>query len=180
METARLYARTCARIDPQWVLDLGEHLLRVAHSEPFWNAEGGRVLVKERRRLYNLELETRSVSYGKINPAHATEIFIREGLVNDTITWPFDFLAHNRRMREQTETILTRTRTTGYINLDEGAYRFYAVRLMPKVGRDRRARRPKPQPRRAQRSRPTWASAASPGWWTSCGMSRRRSRSFFS
>ena len=79
METARLYARTCARIDPQWVLELGTHLLRVAHSEPFWNPEAGRVLVKERRRLYNLELENAfSHSYGKINPVHATEIFIRE------------------------------------------------------------------------------------------------------
>ncbi len=126
METARLYARTCARIDPHWVLDLGAHLLRVAHSEPFWNAEAGRVLVKERRRLYNLELETRSASYGKINPAHATEIFIREGLVGDTVTWPFDFLKHNRRIREEAETRLTRTRSSGYMNLDEAVYRFYA------------------------------------------------------
>jgi len=134
METARLYARTCARIDPQWVLDLGTHLLRVAHSEPFWNPDAGRVLVKERRRLYNLELETRSASYGKINPVHATEIFIREGLVGDTITWPFGFLAHNRRVREQTEAVLTRTRSSGYMNLDEAVYGFYARELMP--GRD--------------------------------------------
>jgi ATP-dependent helicase HrpA len=129
METARVYARTCARIDPHWVLDLGVHLLRVAHSEPFWNAEAGRVLVKERRRLYNLELEMRAASYGKINPAHATEIFIREGLVGDTITWPFEFLAHNRRMREQTETILTRTRSAGYMSLDEAVYQFYARQI---------------------------------------------------
>ncbi len=126
METSRLFARTCARIDPQWMLSLGAHLLKVAHSEPFWNAEGGRVLVKERRRLYNLELETRSVSYGKINPAHATEIFIREGLVGDTVTWPFDFIAHNRRMRDQAETVLTRMRSAGYMDLDEWIYRFYA------------------------------------------------------
>ena len=125
METARIYARTCARIDPQWVLDLGAHLLRVAHSEPFWNPDAGRVLVKERRQLYNLELETRSVSYGKINASHATEIFIREGLVGDTITWPFDFLKHNRRLREQAETLLTRMRSSGYMNLDEAIYRFY-------------------------------------------------------
>ncbi len=129
METARLYARTCARIDPQWVLELGTHLLRVSHSEPFWNPEAGRVLVKERRRLYNLELETRSTSYGKIDPVHATEIFIREGLVGDTITWPFDFLANNRRVREKTETLLTRTRSSGYMNLDEALYRFYAREL---------------------------------------------------
>ncbi len=134
METGRVYARNCAKIDPQWALELGAHLLKAAHSEPFWGQEAGRVLVKERRRLYNLELETRAVGYGKINPAHATEIFIREGLVGDTITWPFDFLAHNRRLREQTEAVLTRTRSAGYLGLDEAVYRFYAARLMPEGG----------------------------------------------
>ncbi len=134
METGRVYARTCARIDPQWLIDLGAHIIRAAHSEPFWSPEAGRVLVKERRRLYNLELETRSVSYGKLNPVEATEIFIREGLVGDTIAWPFDFLAHNRRIREKTETILTRTRSAGYLDLDEAAYRFYATRLKLKEG----------------------------------------------
>jgi ATP-dependent helicase HrpA len=129
METGRVYARTCARIDPHWVLDLGAHLVRASHSEPFWEAEGGRVLVKERRRVYNLELETRAVAYGRINPAHATEIFIREGLVGDSITWPFDFLAHNRRLRAETEALLTRTRSAGYMNLDEIVHRFYAQRI---------------------------------------------------
>ena len=129
METTRLYARTCARLDPAWALDLGAHLVRRSHSEPFWNEEGGRVLVKQRTRLYGLELETKAVSYGRINPAHATEIFIREGLVNDTIVFPLDFIAHNRRVREQVEVVLTRMRDTGYLNLDEAAYRFYAARL---------------------------------------------------
>lgn len=142
METGRVYARTCARIDPHWALDLGAHLLRVSHSEPFWSPESGRVLVKERRRLYNLELETRSVSYGKIDPRHATEIFIREGLVGDTITWPFDFLAHNRRVREEAESVLTRLRAAGYMNLDEAVYRFYARRLMPESGAADRGRPP--------------------------------------
>lgn len=135
METGRIYARTCARIDPHWALDLGAHLLRVSHSEPFWSVESGRVLVKERRRLYNLELETRSVGYGKINPREATEIFIREGLVGDTVTFPLDFIAHNRRVREKAENVLTRLRAAGYMNLDEAVYRFYARRLMPIASR---------------------------------------------
>ncbi|MDP2138501.1 MAG: ATP-dependent RNA helicase HrpA, partial [Candidatus Didemnitutus sp.] len=133
METGRIYARTCARIDPHWVLDLAGHIMRTAHSEPFWSAEAGRVLVKERRRVYNLELETRSVSYGKINPVHATEIFIREGLVGDTITWPLEFIAHNRRLREETESVLTRLRSAGYMDVDEAVYRFYATRLTPPI-----------------------------------------------
>jgi ATP-dependent helicase HrpA len=131
VETTRLYARTVARLDPAWALDLGAHLLKVSHTEPCWNAEAGRVLVKRRTRLYGLELESRAVGYGKIDPAHATEIFIREGLVNDTISWPFDFLAHNRKVRDKVEIILTRTRSSGYLNLDEAIYRFYAARLLP-------------------------------------------------
>jgi ATP-dependent helicase HrpA len=131
VETTRLYARTVARLDPVWALDLGSHLLKVSYAEPFWNPEAGRVLVKRRARLYGLELESRAVSYGKINPAHATELFIREGLVNDSITWPFDFIAHNRKVRDKVEIVLTRTRSSGYLNLDEAIYRFYAARLLP-------------------------------------------------
>ncbi len=131
METSRLYARTVARLDPAWALDLGRHLVKVAHSEPFWNQDAGRVMVKQRTRLYGLELENRAVSYGKINPAHATEIFIREALVNDTITWPLDFLAHNRKVLDELEHLLTRARDTGFLNIDEALYRFYADRLQP-------------------------------------------------
>ena len=130
METTRLYARTCARLDPLWALDLGAHVVRVAHSEPFWNEEAGRVMVKQRTRLYGLELESRAVGYGKINPVHATEIFIREALVNDTVVFPLDCLLHNRAVRAKIENTLTRTRDTGYLNLDEAIYRFYAARLV--------------------------------------------------
>jgi ATP-dependent helicase HrpA len=64
---------------------------------------------------------------------HATEIFIREGLVNDTITFPLDCITHNRGVREKLEDLLTRARDSGYLNLDEAAYRFYAARLLPEV-----------------------------------------------
>jgi ATP-dependent helicase HrpA len=148
METTRLYARTCARLDPQWALDLGQHVVRVAHSEPFWNEAAGRVMVKQRTRLYGLELESKAVGYGKINPVHATEIFIREGLVNDTITFPLDFVTHNRAVREKIEDLLTRARDSGYLNLDEAAYRFYAARLMPDSG----AAAPAPRSGRAERT----------------------------
>ena len=129
METSRLFARTCARLDPLWALDLGAHVVRVSHSEPFWDVDKGRVMAKQKTRLYGLELESRAVGYGKINPSAATEIFIREGLVNDTITFPLDFIAQNRAVREKVETLLTRTRDSGYLNLDEAAYRFYAAQL---------------------------------------------------
>jgi ATP-dependent helicase HrpA len=131
VETTRLYARTCARLDPPWALELGGHIVRVAHSEPFWNEAAGRVMVKQRTRLYGLEIDSRSVGFGRIDPVQATELFIREGLVADTLAFPLDFLAHNRAVREKVEDLLTRARDSGYLNLDEAAYRFYAERLMP-------------------------------------------------
>ncbi len=151
METSRLFARTCARLDPAWALEIGAHLVTVSHSEPFWSAEAGRVLVKQKTRLYGLEIDVRSVGYGAIDPARATEIFIREGLVNDTVTWPFDFTAHNRRLRERLEALLTRTRDATYLGLDEASFRFYAARLesVSSVGelvdlvRERRANEPR-------------------------------------
>ncbi|WP_225919550.1 ATP-dependent RNA helicase HrpA [Actomonas aquatica] len=130
METSRLYARTCARLDPRWALELGAHLLKVEHSEPFWDEEKGRVMVRQRTRLYGLEIESRAVGYGKVNPEHATELFIREALVNDTIKWPFDFLSHNRKVRADVELQLTRARHGAAMNLDEAVYRFYEDALL--------------------------------------------------
>ena len=131
VETSRLFARMCARLDPAWALDLGAHLVRVSHSEPFWDAGAGRVQVKQSTRLYGLEIERRAVGYGRINPVQATEIFIREGLVNDTISQPLDFIVHNRGIREKVVDALTRARNSGYLNIDEALYRFYAARLAP-------------------------------------------------
>ena len=130
METSRLYARTCARLDPRWVLDLGAHLLKRTYRDPFWDEDKGRVMVKQRTLMYGIEIEIRSVSYGKINPKEATDIFIREGLINDTITWPFDCLSHNRAVRAQLENELTRTRDRSVMHLEEAIWRFYAERLI--------------------------------------------------
>jgi ATP-dependent helicase HrpA len=130
METSRLFARTCARLDPRWVLDLGAHLLKRHHRDPFWDETKGRVMVRQRTTLYGLEVELRAVGYGKIDPAAATDIFIREGLVNDTITWPFDFLRHNREVRTRLENELTRMRDRGMMNLEEAIWRFYHTRLV--------------------------------------------------
>lgn len=129
VETAQLYARTCARIDVQWILELGGHACVVTHRDPGFQRESGRVLVRETTRLHGLELRTRSVGYGRINPAHATEIFLREALVNDVVDLPHRFLAHNRARREKAGVLRTRLRGAHYVDLDEALYRFYAARL---------------------------------------------------
>ncbi len=129
VETTRLYARTCARIDVQWLLDVGAHACTVSHSEPTFTVESGRVLVRETTRLHGLEVRMRRIGYGTINPKHATEIFIREGLLNPELQLPHRFLEHNRALRDKVEVLRTRLRGGTHVDLDEAYYRFYASRL---------------------------------------------------
>jgi ATP-dependent helicase HrpA len=67
----------------------------------------------ERATLYGLVVYSgRRVNFGRVDLHAAREIFIREALVNDTVTWPFDFLAHNRRVREKIEAKIEEHRRT--------------------------------------------------------------------
>jgi ATP-dependent helicase HrpA len=129
LETQRLYARTAARIDPAWIEELGAHVCRYSHTEPDWHPESGRVLVRETVRLHGLQVRTRMIDFGKINPAAATEIFIRAALVADTLESPLHFLEHNRRTRARVATIQTRQRSRAWLDLDGAAFRFYATRI---------------------------------------------------
>ncbi|MDB6015769.1 MAG: hrpA [Pedosphaera sp.] len=85
VETSQLFARTVAGIDPLWVVQLAPHICKFAHLNPHWSAESGRVLVEEKITLYGLELVSRKVAYGNIDPKKATEIFIRSALVEENL-----------------------------------------------------------------------------------------------
>ncbi len=129
VETSRLFARTVAGIQPDWVYELGSHLCSITHHEPFWSADSGRVLVRERIRFQGLELLERTVPFGTVNPREATEIFIRRALVPGEIKSPHRFLSHNRALRQKIETWQTRMRHHELNDIDAAFFRFYAARL---------------------------------------------------
>jgi ATP-dependent helicase HrpA len=129
VETSQLFARTAAGINPEWVADLGAHLCEVRHSEPYWSAKAGRVLALERTLLHGLEVSRRHVDYGRVDPGHATEIFIRGALVEAEVHIPLRFFSENQRVREKVETSLTRVRHNRALDMDEVLYRFYAARI---------------------------------------------------
>ena len=129
VETSRLFARTNARIDAAWIVDLGAHICKFSYQAPHWSAAQGRVLVTEKVLLGGLELHQRLMPYGKINPREATEIFIRHALIEEPIATPHAFLKKNQTLREKIETWQTRLRSTALPNVDESLYRFYAKRI---------------------------------------------------
>jgi len=81
-ETARLYARSVAKIEPEWIEAVAGHLVRRHYFDPYWDRDRAMVYAYERVTLYGLTLiARRRVTYGPINPAQAREVFIRQGLV---------------------------------------------------------------------------------------------------
>ncbi len=82
VETSRLWARTVARIEPEWVEPLARHLVRYSYSEPHWEKKRGGAVALEKVTLYGVPLVVdRKVPYGRIDPAAARELFIRHALV---------------------------------------------------------------------------------------------------
>lgn len=83
VETSRLYARSVAQIQPEWVEEAAPHLLNRQYSEPHWEKRRGQVAAYERVTLFGLPIVARrKVNYGPINPLEARELFIRSALVD--------------------------------------------------------------------------------------------------
>src|SRR4051812_40694730 len=81
VQTTKVYARNVARIDPLWVEQVGEHLIKRHHYEPHWERRASRAAIYERTTLFGLTLTTgRSVPYEKVDPKAAREMFIRHAL----------------------------------------------------------------------------------------------------
>jgi ATP-dependent helicase HrpA len=129
METTRLYARTVARIDPLWILRTGKHVLTHKYTDPSYDEKGERVVARERILLYGLEIAVKRTAYLKIDPKAATEIFIREALVEGRIRTRLPFHEANRELVEAAKEQRTRLRESSGWAIDERLYSFYADRL---------------------------------------------------
>ena len=127
VETNRLYARTCAAIRPEWILDLGSHLCRSSHRDPHWSRPEGRVLAHETVRLHGLVVSEGRVGYGRIAPREARDIFVREGLIAGEIDGvAHGFLDHNRRLHQRLELWQSRLRQGPRVDLDDAFHELYA------------------------------------------------------
>ncbi|MEQ4618084.1 MAG: ATP-dependent RNA helicase HrpA [Corticimicrobacter sp.] len=126
VETTRLYARCIAKIDPTWLEKAGAHLLRRNWSDPRWEKKSGQVVANERATLYGLPIYTgRRVQYGRIDPVHAREIFIRQALVTGEIETKAAFVGYNRKLVAQIEKLEHQSRRPDILVDDELIFAFY-------------------------------------------------------
>ncbi|MGK0464509.1 MAG: ATP-dependent helicase HrpA [Lentimonas sp.] len=129
METSRLFARTAAKVEVQWIEELAGDLLKLKHSEPFWSTRSAAALCKQRKLLFGLELGCSMIGLTKIDPDEATDIFIRNGLIEQGIREKPDFLAHNIAVCEKMSSELARRRIGSSLEVEERIYHFYRDRL---------------------------------------------------
>jgi ATP-dependent helicase HrpA len=130
VETSRLWARTIARIEPEWAESLAGDLARRSYSEPRWDAGRGAVMAAEKVTLYGLPIvAARQVNYGSIDPATAREMFIQHALVEGDWQTHSPFLARNQRAREQAEELEHKARRRGLVADDRVVFDFYDARI---------------------------------------------------
>ncbi len=129
VETTRLYARTVARIEPEWVEGLAGHLLKRNYAEPHWEKRSAQVTAIERVTLYGLPIiANRRINYGPLDPALAREIFIRQALVEGEFHCGAAFFQHNRQLLAELEELEVRARRD-LVTDEEALYRFYDERI---------------------------------------------------
>src|SRR5439155_1838195 len=110
-QTTRLYARTVARIQPEWIELHAGHLLKRTYTPPHWNAQSAHVEAFERVALHGLTIiPKRRVHYGKVDPALAREMFIHHALVEGEYRADAPFAVHNRALVEDLKTIEAKRR----------------------------------------------------------------------
>ncbi len=130
VETQRVYARTVAKIEPEWAEALAGDLLKRSHFEPHWEKRAGRVMAYEQVSLYGLVLVAkRRVAYDVINPAEARELFIRSALVEGDADIRAPFFRHNRELIEDVQVLEDKARRRDILVDDQALYDFYEQRL---------------------------------------------------
>lgn len=130
VKTTRLFARTSARIEPGWLEPLGHGLCRSSYSGPHWSRARGEVMANETVKLYGLVIvPARPVSYARINPAEAHEIFIRSGLMEGEVRERLPFLLHNQALIARLEAMEEKLRRRGLLASDQTVADFYSRRL---------------------------------------------------
>ena len=130
VETSRLWARTNASIDPQWIEEIGKHLISVQYSEPHWSLSSGAAVAYAKGTLFGLTIYAdRPVQYARVDAAAAREIFIQSALVEGQWHTQHKFYLRNQRALAEVEELEARLRRRDLRVDDSVLFAFYDARI---------------------------------------------------
>ncbi|WJV51984.1 ATP-dependent RNA helicase HrpA [Prodigiosinella aquatilis] len=130
VETSRLWGRIAARIEPEWVEPLAQHLIKRSYSDPHWEKAQGAVIAQEKVTLFGLPVvAARKVNYGSIDPQLSRELFIRHGLVEGDWQTRHVFFRANLKLLAEVEELENKSRRRDILVDDETLFAFYDQRI---------------------------------------------------
>lgn len=130
VETSRLYARTVAKIEPEWIEPLAAHLVTRSYSEPHWEKKKGAVVAYEQVALYGVIIVgKRPVLYSRIDEAVSHQLFIREALVNGELGLNEAFLSYNQQQISKVQELEEKSRRRDILVDEDALAAFYAERI---------------------------------------------------
>jgi len=127
VETSRLFGRIAAKIQPEWIEPLAQHLNKSTYSEPHWEKRRGAVAAAEKVTLYGLTIvPNRMVNYSQIDPLLCRELFIQSALVEGEFNTKHAFFKNNQKEVERIQALEHKSRRRDILVSDEDLYNFYA------------------------------------------------------
>jgi len=130
VETTRLFGRSIAAIEPQWLPRIAGHVIKTQLLEPHWEKKAAEVIALERATLYGIVIySNRRVNFGNVDAAAAREIFIREALVAGEWDTKLPFVSANRKLIAQVEELEHKSRRQDVLVDDELIHAFYDAQL---------------------------------------------------
>jgi ATP-dependent helicase HrpA len=134
VETSKVYARTVAKVEPEWIEECAEHLVKRNYYDPHWEKKAARCAVYERTLLYGLTLQAgRKVPYEYVDPKAAREIFIRSALVDHDYHSNAPFYVTNQKLLEEVGYIQHKGRRVDLVEDEEWLYQFYDKKIPAEV-----------------------------------------------
>jgi ATP-dependent helicase HrpA len=134
VETSRRYLRTVARIQPEWIEPLAEHLTKRSFSDPHWSSKAASAMAHEKVTLFGLPIvQQRRVGLGPIDPKTARELFLEHALVEEDYRTQAAFFQHNRQLLEDIRGLGAKSRRRDLVVEDYARYRFYDSRIPESV-----------------------------------------------
>ncbi|MFA6162935.1 MAG: ATP-dependent RNA helicase HrpA [Methylobacter sp.] len=134
VETSKVYARNVARIEPEWIEQCAEHLVKHNYYDPHWAKKSARCMVSERTLLYGLTLQAgRKIPYDHVDQKAAREIFIRSALVDHDYHSNAPFYVANQKLLEEVGMIQHKGRRVDLVEDEQWLYQFYDNKLPAEI-----------------------------------------------
>lgn len=130
VETQKTYARTVAKIEPEWIEPVAAHLVKRNYFEPHWEKSRGQVVAYEQTSLFGLIINQRKrVSFERIDPVESRKIFLQHALVMGEMVSVPKCIQQNLKLIESIRYLEVKARRHDILVDDDLIEAFYQERV---------------------------------------------------